>query len=53
MAHNSDIAWKPIMYMVGTGVAGILIGTLLVAPMMQKAKAKKLAEKQKQTPAKK
>ncbi|EDP94663.1 hypothetical protein U8527_07190 [Kordia algicida OT-1] len=53
MGKNSDIAWKPIMYMVGTGVAGILIGTLIVAPWMQKAKAKKLAEKKKQVTAKK
>ncbi|WP_430409236.1 hypothetical protein [Kordia sp.] len=53
MANNSDIAWKPIMYMVGTGVAGILIGTLIVAPMMQKRKAKKLAENKKKETAKK
>ena len=53
MANNSDIAWKPIMYMVGTGVAGILIGTLIIAPMMEKAKAKKLAKKEKETTAKK
>jgi hypothetical protein len=39
--------------MVGTGVAGILIGTFIVAPMMQKRKAKKLAENKKQAPAKK
>lgn len=53
MANNSDIAWKPIMYMVATGVAGILIGTLIVAPCIQKAKAKKLEEKKKQVTAKK
>ncbi|EDP96527.1 hypothetical protein U8527_10455 [Kordia algicida OT-1] len=53
MANNSDIAWKPIMYMVGTGVAGILIGTLIVAPMLQKRKAKKLAASKTPTPAKK
>lgn len=53
MTKNSDIAWKPIMYMVGTGVAGILIGALIVAPMMQKRKAKKLAENKKQVIAKK
>jgi hypothetical protein len=53
MANNSDIAWKPIMYMVGTGVAGILIGTFIVAPMIQKVKAKKLAAKKEEVPAKK
>ena len=53
MANNSDIAWKPIMYMVGTGVAGIVIGAFIVAPMMQKHKARKLAENKKQTTAKK
>lgn len=47
MAHDSnDIAWAPILYCVGAGVAGIALGTFLVAPMVQKHKAKKLAEQQ-------
>ncbi|PRP65859.1 hypothetical protein BST86_01515 [Nonlabens agnitus] len=37
--------------MKGAGIAGIAIGTLLVAPMVQKMKAKKLAEKNKKTAA--
>jgi|TARA_R100000322_G_scaffold170361_1_gene145358 hypothetical protein len=51
MAQKNDIAWQPIMYCVGAGIAGIAIGTLLVAPMVQKMKAKKLAEKNKKTAA--
>ena len=49
MAQKNDIAWQPIMYCVGAGIAGIAIGTLIVAPMVQKMKAKKLAEKKKAT----
>jgi len=52
MAHT-DIAWKQIGWITGTGIVGILIGTLIVAPMLQKRKAKKLDEKKKQAPAKK
>lgn len=47
MAEQNDIAWKPILYCVGAGIAGIALGTFLVAPMVQKMKAKKLAEKKK------
>tara|TARA_R110002049_G_scaffold113040_2_gene263065 strand:+ start:32388 stop:32696 length:309 start_codon:yes stop_codon:yes gene_type:complete len=47
MANNKDIAWTPILYCVGAGIAGIALGTFLVAPMVQKMKAKKLAEKKK------
>ena len=47
MAQKNDIAWQPIMYCVGAGIAGLAIGTLLVAPMVQKMKAKKLAEQKK------
>lgn len=43
-----DIAWKQIGILVGTGVGCLLLGTFVVAPMMQKRKAKKLAEKKKQ-----
>jgi hypothetical protein len=32
---------------VGAGIAGIALGTFLVAPMFQKMKAKKLADKKK------
>ena len=46
MAKETDIAWKPILICAGTGIAGIAIGTFLIAPMIQKAKAKKeLAKK--------
>jgi hypothetical protein len=44
MANKNDIAWTPILYCVGAGIA---LGTFLVAPMVQKMKAKKLAEKKK------
>jgi hypothetical protein len=47
MANKNDIAWTPILYCVGAGVAGIALGTFLIAPMMQKMKAKKLAESKK------
>lgn len=47
MAEGKDIAWKPILGMVGTGLAGIAIGAFLVAPMIKKAKEKKLASKKK------
>lgn len=43
MANKNDIAWTPILYCVGAGVAGIALGTFLIAPMMQKMKAKKIA----------
>lgn len=45
MAEGKDIAWKPILGMIGTGIAGIAIGAFLVAPMIAKAKEKKLAAK--------
>jgi len=47
MANSKDIAWTPIMYCVGAGIAGLALGTFLVAPMVQKMKAKKLVEKKK------
>lgn len=47
MANKNDIAWTPILYCMGTGIAGLALGTFLVAPMVQKMKAKKLAEKKK------
>ena len=47
MAQDNDIAWKPILFCVGAGIAGIALGTFLVAPMVQKMKAKKEAEKKK------
>jgi hypothetical protein len=47
MANSKDIAWTPIMYCVGAGIAGLALGTFLVAPMVQKMKAKKIAEKKK------
>ena len=47
MAQDNDIAWTPILYCVGAGVAGLALGTFLVAPMVQKIKAKKLAAQQK------
>lgn len=49
MANNSDIAWKQIGILAGTGLGCLLIGTFVVAPMLQKRKAKKLADKKKQT----
>ncbi|WP_170179740.1 hypothetical protein [Flavivirga rizhaonensis] len=51
MAKENDIAWTPILYCVGAGIAGIALGTFLVAPMVQKMKAKKIAEKQKKAVA--
>lgn len=56
MAQDNDIAWALIFYCVGAGVAGLALGTFLVAPMVQKMKAKKLAAQQKKaisTPTKK
>lgn len=47
MANSKDIAWTPILYCVGAGVAGLALGTFLLAPMVQKMKAKKEAEKKK------
>lgn len=47
MATNKDIAWTPILYCVGAGVAGLALGTFLVAPMVQKMKAKKVADQKK------
>ena len=49
MAEGKDIAWKPILGMVGTGLAGIAIGVFLVAPFIQKTKVKKLASKRADT----
>jgi hypothetical protein len=43
MANKNDIAWTPILYGVGAGVAGISLGTFLIAPMMRKMRAKKIA----------
>ncbi len=45
MAEGNDIAWKPIAYCVGAGIAGILIGAFLIAPAIKKAKDKKAASK--------
>lgn len=45
---NTDIAWKQIGFLALAGVTGIIVGTYVVAPMMQKRKAKKLAESKKQ-----
>ena len=47
MAQENDIAWTPILYCVGAGIAGLALGTFLVAPMVQKMKAKKIAEQKK------
>lgn len=51
MANNNDIAWAPILYCVGAGIAGLAIGTFLVAPMVQKMKAKKAMDNKKKTTA--
>lgn len=54
MAQESNIDMKAIAFIAGAGIAGILLGTFLVAPMMAKAKAKKLEkEKTKAVEAKK
>ena len=45
---NTDIAWKQIGILAGTGIVCLLIGTFVVAPRVQKHKAKKLAAKKKQ-----
>ncbi|MFC4635692.1 hypothetical protein ACFO3O_17405 [Dokdonia ponticola] len=47
MAQESNIDIKAIAYIAGAGIAGVLLGTFLIAPMMAKTKAKKL-EKEKQ-----
>lgn len=47
MADGKDIAWKPIAFCIGAGIAGIAIGAFLVAPAIKKAKDKKLAAKKK------
>ncbi|WP_193361479.1 hypothetical protein [Aquimarina agarivorans] len=47
MTQENDIAWTPILYCVGAGVAGLALGTFLIAPMIQKMKAKKEAQKKK------
>ncbi len=52
MAHESNIDMKAIAFIAGAGIAGILLGTFLVAPMMAKTKAKKI-EKTKAVEAKK
>jgi len=39
------------MYCVGAGIAGLALGTFLVAPMVQKMKAKKMADKKKKAVA--
>lgn len=47
---NTDIAWKQIGFLALAGVTGIIVGTFVVAPMLEKRKAKKLAAKKKQAP---
>jgi hypothetical protein len=47
MANNKDIAWMPILYCVGAGIAGLALGTFLIAPMVEKRKAKKAASTKK------
>ena len=42
MEEGKDIAWKPIMACIGTGIVGIAIGVFLLAPLVEKVKAKKL-----------
>jgi len=49
MSTGNDIAWKPIMACVGSGIAGLAIGALLLAPFIEKVKTEKLAEKHKDT----
>ncbi|MFC4633514.1 hypothetical protein ACFO3O_06325 [Dokdonia ponticola] len=54
MAHESNIDMKAIAFIAGAGIAGVLLGTFLVAPMIAKAKANKLEkEKTKAVTAKK
>ncbi len=47
MAQENDIAWTPILYCAGAGLAGLALGTFLIAPMIQKMKSKKQAEEKK------
>lgn len=42
--QKTDIAWKPILYCGGIAITGILVGTFIVAPIIEKQKAKKLAK---------
>ncbi|MDN5201228.1 hypothetical protein QQ008_07640 [Fulvivirgaceae bacterium BMA10] len=44
-AEGKDIAWAQWAYCGGALVAGIALGTLVVAPMWEKARAKKAAKK--------
>ena len=44
-AEGKDIAWTQWAYCGGALVAGLVIGTFVVAPMWEKAKAKKAAKK--------
>jgi len=43
MEEGKDIAWKPILACIGTGIAGIAIGVFLLAPLVEKAKEKRTA----------
>lgn len=44
-AEGKDIAWTQWAYCGGALLAGLALGALVVAPMWEKAKAKKAAKK--------
>ena len=43
MSITKDLAMKPVLMVTGALVLGVLIGTLVVAPIRSKRRAKKLA----------
>jgi len=47
MSITKDLAMKPVLMIAGALVVGVLIGTLVVAPIRAKRKAKKLADAKK------
>jgi len=45
MSQKSNVNLQAIAYISAAGVAGVLLGTLLIAPMISKYKAKKMKQK--------
>jgi len=43
---GGNIAWKPILICSGIGLAGLLLGTFVAGPQLQKYQEKKAKEKE-------